>query len=386
MLASLLIVFREVLEAGMIVGIVLAATAGIPERGRWIAGGVGAGVAGSILVAIFAGAIASSLSGIGQEVFTAAILCCAVAMLGWHNLWMASHGRALATELKAMGNAVRGGERTLFALAVVVAIAVLREGSEVVLFLYGIVAASHESHWALASGGCAGVALGAVIAWLLYRGLVAIPLRHLFKVINVLMALLAAGMAGQAAALLASVDLLPSWGDQVWNSSALLPESSLAGQALHALVGYSDRPPGIQVVAYLATLVLLIAATRVVGRNHGKQHRRMPRARHATPILILLAALLTIGPAKADNEIHLTIKDHKYQPDRLEVPAGTKFRILVKNEDETTEEFESDQLKREKLVPPGEEIPLLLGPLDPGDYAFFGDFHRDTAQGVLVAK
>ena len=62
------------------------------------------------------------------------------------------------------------------------------------------------------------------------------------------------------------------------------------------------------------------------------------------------------------------------------------MKILVKNEDETTEDFESDQLKREKLVPPGEEIPVLIGPLEPGDYNFFGDFHRDTAQGVLVAK
>jgi high-affinity iron transporter len=386
LLASLLIVFREVLEAGMVVGIVLAATAGIPRRSIWIAGGVGAGVAGASLVALFAGVIAGALSGIGQEVFTAAVLLIAVVMLGWHNVWMARHGREIAAQMKAVGKAVRGGERTLLALAIVVAVAVLREGSEVVLFLYGIVVASHESSAALFTGGLLGVGLGGVLAWLLYRGLVAIPLRHLFKVTNCLMVLLAAGMAGQAAALLASVDVLPSWGDQVWNTSFILSESGLLGQALHALVGYSDRPPGIQVAAYLATLIILAWAAWQVGRGDSGRSRPLTRSRHATPILVLLAAFLVIGPVYAQTEVHLTIKDHRYTPDRIEVPAGAKFKILVKNEDETTEEFESDQLKREKLVPPGEEIPVLIGPLEPGDYNFFGDFHRDTAQGVLVAK
>jgi high-affinity iron transporter len=385
LLASLLIVFREMLEAGMVVGIVLAATAGIPGRSAWVAGGVGAGIAGASLVALFASAIAGALSGVGQEVFTASVLVLAVLMLGWHNIWMARHGREIAAQMKAVGKAVRGGEQTLAALAIVVAIAVLREGSEVVLFLYGIVVASHESSAALFIGGLLGVALGGVLAWLLYRGLVAIPLRHLFKVTNCLMVLLAAGMAGQAAALLASVDILPSWGDQVWNTSFILSDSSLLGQALHALVGYSDRPPGIQIAAYLATLVILAWAARQVGRGDRGRHR--PLTRHATPILVLLGAMLVIGPAQAaQTEIHLTIKDHRYTPDRIEVPAGVKVKILVKNDDETTEEFESDQLKREKLVPPGEEIPVLLSPLDPGEYVFFGDFHRDTAQGVLVAK
>ncbi|HLZ65020.1 MAG TPA: cupredoxin domain-containing protein [Aliidongia sp.] len=103
-------------------------------------------------------------------------------------------------------------------------------------------------------------------------------------------------------------------------------------------------------------------------------------------ILALSAALLVSGSAFADDVIHLSIKDHKYEPARLEVPAGVKFKLLVKNEDPTPEEFESFELKREKVVPPGQEIPVFLGPLDPGEYKFFGDFHQDTAQGVMVAK
>src|SRR5690242_10403527 len=103
MLASLVIVFREVIEAGLIVGIVLAATAGVPRRGRWVCYGILGGVAGACLVAAFAGEIANFFEGSGQELFNASILLLAVVMLAWHNVWMASHGRAIAVEMRTVG-------------------------------------------------------------------------------------------------------------------------------------------------------------------------------------------------------------------------------------------------------------------------------------------
>ena len=99
-----------------------------------------------------------------------------------------------------------------------------------------------------------------------------------------------------------------------------------------------------------------------------------------------LIATFAASVAQADDSPRLTIKDHKFQPENLEVPAGVKFRLTVKNDDATAEEFESFELNREKIVPPGREIPVFLGPLDRGQYPFFGDFHRDTARGVLVVK
>jgi high-affinity iron transporter len=140
----------------------------------------------------------------------------------------------------------------------------MREGSEVVLFLFGIAAASQTSAASLAGGGAAGLALACALSWLLYRGLVAIPLRRLFSVTNALIALLAAGMAGQAAAILAGADLIPAWGYELWDTSSVLPEDSLLGRALHALVGYADRPMGVQLVAWLAVLVVLVVGARVV--------------------------------------------------------------------------------------------------------------------------
>jgi len=101
---------------------------------------------------------------------------------------------------------------------------------------------------------------------------------------------------------------------------------------------------------------------------------------------LLAAGLCALAATARADDPHLTIRDHRFEPPRIEVPAGTKFKLLVKNADATAEEFESFELHREKVVPPGQEIPVFLGPLDKGEYKFFGDYHQDTAQGVMVAK
>jgi high-affinity iron transporter len=377
MFVSMIIVFREAMEAGLIVGIVLAATVGVPGRGRWVGGGIAAGVAGASLVAAFAAALSNAFEGAGQEVFTAAILCFAVIMLSWHILWMSHHAREMAAEMRQVGQAVRLGQRSLFALAVVVAVAVMREGSEVVLFLYGVAAASATTPVSMAAGGAAGLALACLMSWLLYRGLVVIPLHRLFQVTNGLIALLAAGMAGQAAAVLHSADILPGWGEHLWNTSFILADDSFLGRSLHALVGYSARPSGIQLAAWLATLLTLAVAARIMSR---------PRTR-ALAVAALGVALVTGGvSARADDLPTLVFKNHRFIPDRIQVPANAKFQLKVQNTDDTADEFESVDLNREKLVAPGQTITVFLGPLDPGEYKFFGDFHQDTAQGVLVAK
>jgi len=264
MIAALLIVFREVIEAGLIVGIVLAATAGVPGRGRAVAMGIGAGIAGACLVAAFAGELAGLFQGSGQEFFNAAILLLAVAMLTWHNVWMASHGRQMARELKAAGHQVRTGERTLTALSIVVGVAVLREGSEVVLFLYGIAAQGGTSAAAMVTGGGLGLALGAVISALMYFGLLTIPAGKLFQVTSGLITLLAAGMAAQAVIFLQNGGWLEFFTSTVWDTGWLIKEDSITGRLLHTLIGYSEAPNGAQLIAYGATVVLILTLMRLV--------------------------------------------------------------------------------------------------------------------------
>ena len=265
MLAALIIVFREIFEAGLIVGIVLAVTRTVPHRNAWIGGGVVAGVLAACLVAVFAGALSNLFAGMGQELFNALILAIAVVMLTWHNVWMARHGSELAGELRAAGQAVVEGSKSLLALAVVVGVAVLREGSEVVLFLYGVLAGSDDSGLSVALGGFAGLLLGALVCVLTYAGLVRIPTRKLFAVTTVLIALLAAGMAAQAAAFLEKADVLTAMNNVVWDSAWLLSDSSLPGKALHTLIGYTDQPTAMQLTVYLAILLVTFVLMRFYG-------------------------------------------------------------------------------------------------------------------------
>jgi high-affinity iron transporter len=187
-------------------------------------------------------------------------------MLGWHNVWMNRHGRELAAAAATLGKAVLGRSRPLYALALVVGIAVLREGSEAVLFLYGIAIASGAGALSILGGGVLGLAGGASIGALMYLGLLAIPLRRLFGVTSWLILLLAAGMASQGAAFLMQANLLPSLGNELWDTSSILSERSMLGLLLHVLIGYSAQPAGIQVVFYLATLVGIGTLMRVTGR------------------------------------------------------------------------------------------------------------------------
>src|SRR5262249_9893559 len=258
MLGALVIVFREVLEAGLIIGIVLAATRGVAGRGQWVAVGVLAGALGAGIVALFAEGISNAFEGSGQELLNASVLGAAVVMLMWHNAWMARHGREMAAEMAAVGAAVSAGKRPMTALAAVVGLAVLREGSEVVLFLYGILAAG-TSVSSLFAGGMLGLAAGAAFTALTYYGLVSIPARHIFTVTTVLIALLAAGMAAQAVQFLDAPGGIYVLSGPLWGSSPWLPQDCIVRRVPRALDRSSDRPAPLQLIAYVVTLTAMAA-------------------------------------------------------------------------------------------------------------------------------
>jgi len=266
MLGTALIVFREVLEAAIIIGIVAAATRDIPGRKRWIAAGLLAGLAGASLVAASTDSIAAMASGIGQELFNAIVLGIAVLMLAWHNIWMATHGAALAADARGVGTDIREGRSECSILLVVIGLAVLREGSETVLFLYGIAASGGAGASSMLLGGVVGVAAGITIGYALYAGLLKIPMRWFFAATSGLVLLLAAGMASQAARFLIQADLLPSLAAPLWDTSALLPEHSVVGVVLHSFAGYDARPDGMQLLFYVTTLVAIGMGMRWSGR------------------------------------------------------------------------------------------------------------------------
>lgn len=111
------------------------------------------------------------------------------------------------------------------------------------------------------------------------------------------------------------------------------------------------------------------------------------RFRWATPLVVGSLVLWGIGAPQADEtSVQLTIRNHKFEPAEVVIPAGQKVKLVIENQDSTPEEFESYELNREKVVPAKGSVVVFVGPLSPGRYSFFGDFNRDSAQGVLVAK
>lgn len=264
-----LIVFRETLEAALFVGILAAATRGVLQRSRWLAAGVAVGVLGALAMAAGMDAISAWADGIGAELLNIGIVGLALAMLVWHCVWMSVHGKEMTLGAKRLGAAVRDGENSLWALAVAVAMAVLREGAETVLFVAGFLSGgSADSQSGLWLGVSGGLGAGVLLGLLLYFGLSKVHPRHLFSVTNVMIWLLAGSLASQLARNLVQAGFVERWSEPVWDISGLLSNDDSLGVLLHALVGYDASPMGLQVVFYLGAIGFIVLASRVVQRKH----------------------------------------------------------------------------------------------------------------------
>lgn len=275
MFAAALIVFRESLEAALFVGIVAAATRGLAGRGRWLSGGVGIGVLGALALALAAQNVGEWFDGLGQDVVNIAVLSVALAMLLWHCIWVAAHAREMASEARELGQSVQDGARRPWALLVAVALAVLREGAETVLFVGGALTGTQYDAASVVGAVGIGVTLGVVAGLLVYTGLAKIPARHLFSVTNVLIAILAGAIGSQLVKTLAQAGFIERWTAPLWDTSHWLAQDSPLGTLLHALVGYDAQPSGAQLASYLAVLALIWAGNRLL-----RPAAPAPRAAH----------------------------------------------------------------------------------------------------------
>lgn len=266
MLPTATIVFREVLEIALVLTIVLAATRGMPGRAKLVLMGLGIGLAGSVVIAFFTDAISQAVDGVGQEIFNATIMFIAVGFLSWTVIWMKRHGREMSQKLRKVGTEVMDGERPVSVLVGVIALATFREGAEVVMFTYGMMASGAYSFLSILAGGALGLVGGTIVGFMLYMGLLKAAKKHLFLVTSWLLVLLTAGMAAQGAGFLVAADVLPALHPALWDSSQLLSGHSLLGQVLGVLIGYTPRPSGMEVLFYVAVIVTVGLALKWAGR------------------------------------------------------------------------------------------------------------------------
>ncbi len=268
------VVFREVIETALILGIVMAATRGMPSRIKIAFVGLGVGLLGSMCIAFFTEAISNAAEGMGQELFNAAIMFTAVACLSWTVIWMKSHGRQLAKNLKQVGQDVVSGDRSVYVLVGVIALATFREGAEIVLFTYAMASSGAFNVSAIIAGGMVGATGGAIIGTMFYFGLLKAAQKHLFAITGWMLIFLTAGMAAHGASFLIQADILPALIPNMWDTSWLVSGHGFFGQLLSVLIGYNPRPSGMELIFYAGVLLLLGVAYLLVGKQTQSSARK----------------------------------------------------------------------------------------------------------------
>ncbi|ODN43186.1 FTR1 family iron permease [Piscirickettsia litoralis] len=271
MLASLIIVFREVMEMAIIISVLLAATQNIPGRKRWINIGIISGIGGAFILALLMILFSSIFKGASKQVLNAIILFAATGLIAYTVIWMKQHSQEFASRLKSTGQAIISGQASLSMLSIIVGLAILREGSEIILFLYSIFISNQTSIIALTSGALIGLALGLALSVLMYQGFIRLPLKQLFTVTSILLAFIAAGLASKATGKLISIDALPAIIPHIWDTSALLSDHSLVGKFFAIMFGYNDQPSAMQLIIYLAVLAIIFLTPAYLKNKNDKQ-------------------------------------------------------------------------------------------------------------------
>lgn len=257
-----IVVFREVLEISLILGILASATKNVVGRGKWILGGLMTGSLFSLLLAMSTDAISSSLNGMGQELFNGLVMIAAASMIGWTVIWMQKQGRVISGELKQLGKNVQEGSRPLYSLALVVMLSVLREGAEIALFCYSYYV-SGTNLTNIIFGLLVGILSGAAFGFALYLGLLKSFGRYFFAITSWLLIFFAAGTFAAGIRFLSAAELINPLADPLFDLSEILPQNSLIGKMFHLLFGYVDRPSGAEFITYFLVLAVLAACLRI---------------------------------------------------------------------------------------------------------------------------
>ncbi|MBU6338365.1 MAG: FTR1 family protein [Rickettsiales bacterium] len=261
-----IVVFREILEVALIVGILVAATKNILNRSKWILSGVACGFLASLILAFFTDKISESLNGVGQEVFNGVILLSASIMISSTVLWMQKHAKSLSGELKKLGNAIREGNKPLYALLLVTFFSVLRESAEIVLFTYSSYISGVELS-EIILGLLIGVVSGSLVGAALYFGIIKASGKYFFIVTTWILVFLASGITASGVGFFINAEILPSLGDQIWDTSMVISQTSFVGKILNIFLGYIDRPSGMQVLAYLTNLMILVIGLKLIKKG-----------------------------------------------------------------------------------------------------------------------
>ncbi len=253
-----IIIFREFLEIVLLIGIIMAATKHIHKSKFYINIGCIIGGALSLIFAFFAQIISNLYGGLGNEIINSSILFITAIIISYTIIWMQSYTKKIKHQLGNLSNKLNKGKSSYLMLVIIAATTILREGSEIILFIYSITYAEQVKFINYILGIIFGGGLGLLTGVALYLGLITASRQYIFKISTILLILIASSLASQAIVILSSAGIINFLNEQLWDSSWIISSDSIFGKILNVIIGYDEKPNVLQFTVYVLMLMLNI--------------------------------------------------------------------------------------------------------------------------------
>lgn len=259
-----IVIFREFLEITILLSIITAATRQITKSKLYITFGIILGVLASIVLAFFfKQIIIHAFDGMGDEIFNLIVICITVLVLSLTIAWMRGHSSKIFNNFTNISSKINNGIMQNIILVLLVAFTMLRESMEIILFLHSVTSVQIIDTRSYLLGFSIGGVLGMLFGAVIYYGLIKLAGRYIFKVSSIMLALIAAALAAEAAGVMTSSGIIDIMSDQLWDSSWLISDYSITGKILNIVIGYNAKPNGMQIIFYICTICLIILLSKL---------------------------------------------------------------------------------------------------------------------------
>jgi high-affinity iron transporter len=252
------VIFRECLEISLLLAIILAVTKSVDNSRFFVVLGAIIGVILSAFVAMGANFITQYFSYLGDEILDSIIILSTAILINWTVIWMQGYNHKIKNHFSQISKDITAGIASKLTIVLVVASTILREGIEIILFVYSIVSVGKLPVNDYLIGLFAGMSFGFLSGYVIYKGLIQYAGKYIFQISTILLTFVAAGLAAEGAGILTSCGLVEFGSNILWDSSYFVNNNSMVGKVLKIIIGYDARPNLLQIIFYLASIAMTL--------------------------------------------------------------------------------------------------------------------------------
>lgn len=272
MLKIAIVIFRECLEIALLIGIILASTKHIKNSRMYVLTGAMIGLVLASSIAFCVRGISRTYGPNGDVLLDAAIILITTIIISWTVVWMQGYTQKIKHNIAELSEKITAKTASTMILTASIAVTILREGAEIILFIYSIASteqiSANDYIIGLGIGGISGFIAGVVI----YLGIIKLSGKYIFKVSTILLIFIAAGLASQAAGILTSAGVINIMTEELWDSSWFVGNNTIIGKILSTTIGYDSKPNGIQLIFYLVTILFTVTMIKLKSILTRKKH------------------------------------------------------------------------------------------------------------------